>query len=343
MIMMDIVRELLKQHPSEQIFYITAELPAMAGIPISELWDIYQQLHPSTSKQITHWLIDEIQELPNWQSEVKYMHDQKRIKFYITGSSSLILNQKSAKLTGRFILTHVLPLDFTEFLTFTGRSLKKNQQHNQNLVNDYLDTGGYPEYVLSGNDTILVQTVESVMYRDLLSLYGIRNPAILKDILRLLCDKVGTPVSFNNVADDLKVDVQTAQFYLKYLQDVYLIYPLFRRGKSHKIVKGFIPKYYLNDTGILRLFSQTPRIGHLAENAIFLRLKSLQASSSSEPFYDYVDGREVDFIFNQQHFDVKMKPIETGSEKIIYIVAQTQPDIGWPQIELWKFLSDYQA
>jgi len=126
MIMMDIVRELLQHHQPAQIFYVTAELPVIAGISISELWQLYQQLHPPKSKQINYWLIDEIQEIGNWQSEIKYLYDQKKIKLFITGSSSLILNQKSAKLTGRFILTHVFPLNFNEYLAFTNQSLNEN-------------------------------------------------------------------------------------------------------------------------------------------------------------------------------------------------------------------------
>lgn len=81
-----------------------------------------------------------------------------------------------------------------------------------------MQTGGYPEYVRSRDQDYLQQTIESTLYRDLLSLHGIRNPVLLKDLLRLLCDKITTPVSANRISQDLKIDIKTAQFYLQYLQ-----------------------------------------------------------------------------------------------------------------------------
>jgi len=334
----DVVQNLLKKGTNaKNILYITGELPALQNVTILEVYQTYtENLRP---KRTVFWFIDEVQELANWQQQVKYLHDNYDIKFYLTGSSGLILNRQTSKLTGRFVETHLMPLSFGEFLVFKKIKPTADKVKKRELAMEYLNSGGYPEYVLDQNEALLTQTVESIMYRDLLTQYGIRNPAILKDLLQLLCDKVGTPVSFNIIAKDLKMDPQTAQFYLKYLQDVYLVYPLFRQGKSHKIVKGFIPKYYINDTGILRIFSQTPREGHLFENAVFLHLYREHLRTRTELSYGYMAGKEVDFIMDGQMFDAKSKPLPSElSPDVTYVVKKADDSLGYRQLELQEFL-----
>lgn len=337
-ILKNVVQILLQQGVApKNIIYITGELPALQNLRIL---DIYQTYAETMKPAKTHVFIDEVQELPNWQQQVKYLYDNYDSKIFLTGSSGLILSKQTAKLTGRFIETHVLPLSFMEFLDFKKMRLVEDSATNRQLAEDYVNTGGYPEYVLHADDSLLTQTVESIMYRDLLTHYGIRNPAILKDLLQLLCDKIGTPVSFNTIAKDLKMDPQTAQFYMQYLQDVYLVYPIFRQGKSHKAVKGFIPKYYLNDTGILRLFARTPREGHLFETAVFLHFFRRYLQTKSEVFYDYFEDQEVDFVVDGKKYDAKAKPLQTElATDVTYIVKATNDSVGYKQIELWKLLS----
>lgn len=328
-LMKDIIQNLLSDGiDPKNIIFVTAELPALKNISILDIYNYC--LKNTNKKELVYFFVDEIQELKRWQIQVKYLYDNYKVKFYLTGSSGLIINKQTSKLTGRFVETHLLPLSFSEFLEF---------RKNKSSVEEYLDTGGYPEFVLNKDTDLLLQTVESIMYRDLLSLYGIRNPSILKDLLQLLCDKVGTSVSFNTIANDLKIDPHTAQFYIKYLQDVYLIYPLFREGRSHKIVKGFVPKYYINDTGILKLYSKTPRQGHLFENAIFLHLYRKSLNTHKDLNYGYINEHEVDFIYDNLLYEAKSKPLTPNlNNDISYIVNEKQASFGYKQILLSDFL-----
>lgn len=335
-ILYDLISKLTKKINPKQILYFTAELPAIQNQNIKDIIDQFINNFDLKSSIPLYIFIDEIQEIANWQQTIKYYYDTHNIKFYLTGSSSIILNQQTSKLTGRFILHKVLPLSYKEFLSFKSIKTQTNYQADNQTVIEYLESGGYPEYVLRGSDQLLVQTVESVMYRDLLSLYGIRNPAIFKDLLKFLCDKISTPVSLNNISKDLKMDVDTAKAYIQYLIDVYLINPLYRKGKSHKIVKGSAPKYYINDTGVLRLFSTTSRFGHLAENAVYTHL--MRMAAGEDIFYDFIEDQEIDFIYKDQKFEVKMKGITNSDPQITYIVKDVDPTIDAPQIPIEKFL-----
>jgi predicted AAA+ superfamily ATPase len=337
-ILKDCIYNLLKTQRPESILYITAELPVLAKVNLAEViaW-FRQKQHPHKKIFV---FVDEIQELADWQTVLKYYVDTDTIKFFVTGSSSFVLNQQTAKLTGRYLTTTVFPLNYTEFLAFKSRSSGQAWTAGPETCMQYLETGGYPNYVLTGHAQLLIETVESILYRDLLSLYGIRNPALLKTILQFLCDKITTPLSSTTIAKDLKIDPQTAASYLKYLQAVYLVYPLYRKGRSHRIVKGSTPKFYINDVGVLKLFSQTSRIGHLAENAVFLHLLQVSSLQSAEVYYDIEEDREIDFVMRQFKYDVKYRSIENPSQEITYLVPAVSSEVAARQKPLWRFLSE---
>lgn len=337
-ILKECIYQLLESHSPDTILYITAELPILAKVSLVDVLSWFRKKQKKQEKAFV--FIDEIQELSEWQTVLKYYVDTDTIKFFVTGSSSLVLNQHTAKLTGRCLTTTVFPLNYTEFLSFKSKSTGYLWSAGIETFTQYLETGGYPNYVLTNHAQLLIETVDSILYRDLLSLYGIRNPALLKTILQLLCDKITTPLSSTTIAKDLKIDPQTAASYLKYLQDVYLVYPLYRKGRSHRIVKGSTPKFYLNDSGVLKLFSQTSRIGHLAENAVFLHLLQASSRTTSGVYYDIEDDMEIDFVMKDYRYDVKFKPIENPKPDICYLVNVVSPDVDAKQMPLWKFLWD---
>jgi hypothetical protein len=144
------------------------------------------------------------------------------------------------------------------------------------------------------------------------------------------------------VAKDLKIDIKTAQFYLQYLQDVFLIYPLYREGRSHKKVKGFSPKYYINDTGLLRLYSKTVREGHLAENAVFIELSRRAHQERREICYRITEkGEEVDFVDGDKLFDVKMGELPVDyREDVTYVVKKINKNHLAKQIKIGDLLLD---
>ena len=296
-IMKNIINQLLSSGvKNNQIIYFVSDARVSKDVIPEDIVNFVRLTFNINKTKKIYLFLDEVQDMQDWQRSVKYLYDNSNIKIYITGSSSLILRSETLKLTGRFILHEVLGLSFEEYLEFTSQNVFKLQYKNTELVTKYLQTGGYPEYVLGGDKQVLSNIIESTLYRDLISQYGIRNPSFLKDLLDYLADKVTNGVSNKNIARDLNVNDDTAKFYLKYLQDVYLIYPVYRKGRSNRISKSSIPKYYFNDTGVLNLRSLSPKIGLLAENAAYLQLRRKTFSKEySDIFYNEINGVEVDF------------------------------------------------
>src|SRR6266567_1680860 len=116
-----------------------------------------------TNKEKTYLFIDEIQNLPEISTVIKYLYDHFDIKFVLTGSSSYYLkNLFPESLSGRKIVFEVYPLTFTEFLRFKGKEKqqavgfkekieKKNKisyEQYKAYYNEYLEFGGFPLVVL---------------------------------------------------------------------------------------------------------------------------------------------------------------------------------------------------
>lgn len=293
----------------KHIIYLTGEAREINEFGLKTIIENYINKMGFSYQTKLFFFIDETQEINNWQDDIKFYYDSTNFKFFLTGSSGLIINSKTSKLTGRFLRTTVLPLSFAEFLLFTNSKVYKQKiDENRKLFEEYLRTGGYPEYVQNRNEDYLRQAISSSLYRDLLSHYGIRNPAFLEELLNYLVDKIGNPVSLLRIKKDLKVDHKTAKFYLNYLQDVFLIYPVYKYGKSFKITKSSNPKYYLNDTGVLYLFSLSPKIGAMAENAIFLKfLRESKWVENPKIFYASENGQEIDFWIENKYYEVKYR------------------------------------
>jgi uncharacterized protein len=266
-------------------------------------------------------LIDEIQDLKGWALTVKYFHDNFNIKFIVTGSSSLILSKDTSKLTGRFKLFEVLGLSFNEFLEFSNKKLYKTIEKNNELLEEYLYSGGYPEYVLTRDSIKLDNAIDATLYRDLLNVYGIRNPKILGQLLDYLADKVTTPVSPVRISKDLKITDETSKFYLQYLQDVYLIYPVYKYGYSNKITRSSLPKYYFSDTGILNSRSINKKIGLFAENAVYLNLRRQSSRKEFTDIYYHDNNQEIDFYLpkDRRYIEVKYRDELKEDDLIKYL------------------------
>lgn len=298
-----------KNFDASKIIYLNADLREIQELGVrSTLEHIVKKFGHNLSKDVLFVFIDEIQELTNWQNELKLFYDSTKIHFFISGSSATLLTQKSARLTGRFSLNRILPLSLREYELFKRKKISTHDKPE--FLERYLLSGGYPEKIGKYMPGYLRDVIDSTLYRDLLDLYGIRQPSILEDILRLLADKITTPVSSNKIGKDLRIDNETAANYLRYLEAVYLIYPLYRSAGSNRKSRLSPPKYYFNDTGVANELGIRVRIGHLAENAVFLELLRRQETAERyRLYYDIIDGQEFDFFDGKHLYEVKVDEI----------------------------------
>ncbi|MEK7167157.1 MAG: ATP-binding protein [Patescibacteria group bacterium] len=249
--------------------------------------------------------IDEAQQIPNIGAGLKIIVDQcSKIFVIATGSSSFDLSQQVGEpLTGRKNTIILYPISQKEL------NLKYNKYELKEQLEDFLIFGSYPEILTAktkkAKQTILNELVDSYLLKDILSLEKVKSPQVLLNLLKLLAFQIGSQVSVNELAAQLKLDIKTVDRYLDLLEKSFIILKIsgFNRNLRKEIAKK--SKYYFLDNGIRNaVISQFNKlenrndVGALFENFIILERIKKQFFNNFNKFYFWrtYDQQEIDFI-----------------------------------------------
>ena len=289
--------------------------------------------HGIDFKQKAHIFLDEIQNIRNLPSVIKYLFDHNNIKFYLTGSSSFYLkNQFAESLSGRKYIFELYPLDFEEFLWFKDVSLSLDVGYDLliGLYREYLLYGGFPSVVLESSPDKKIRKIDDVLgsYFDLdvTNFANFRNNQNLKDLLFLLSSRVGSKLDITKIAEILGVVRPTIYEYLDFFEQTYLIHRLKPLSGSRDVQIKNIPKMYFNDTGILNRVGQISE-GQLFENMVFNQLfTKLHYTGIYSRLYEVMNyyqlktGAEIDFIIDKKNaFEVKVHGTNYDLKRLVRI------------------------
>ena len=301
-----LVLQLLKQllerdivKPQHTLFF-SAEEPALVNLSFSNIINWFRADQGLNASDKIYVFIDEVQTRTGWEAEIKSLYDTQKIKFVLTGSSAMLLSEKLSLLTGRYLKTRVHPLSFVEYLAFNKVESKKLEQFKlQAHLENYLQIGGMPEFVLFQPEGYLETTVESILFKDLVTKFAIRNPAILTELLLLLADRVSSTTSTLKLANILQVSKDSVATYLEYLKQTFLVDILSSFSTSRNKVIYNPDKVYFEDLGILNRYAGKHNFGASAENALFLHLNPKVTSQLRSKWgYWHEKGSELDFIIS---------------------------------------------
>ena len=191
---------------------------------------------------------DEAQRIHNIGLTIKLIHDQiKNVRVVVSGSSALDLSSSiSEPLTGRKWEYQLFPISWNELVGYAGY-LSAMQQLETRLL-----YGMYPEVVtsLGEEEAILRQIAGSYLYKDLLNYQGIRKPEMLSKLLVALALQVGSEVSYNELANHLRMDRATVEQYIGLLEQAFVVFrlPPFSRNVRNELSSS--RKVYFYDNGI---------------------------------------------------------------------------------------------
>lgn len=138
---------------SEAILYFNFEDERIVGMDTDQL-DLIKRCYEELYSYQPIFFLDEIQVIPHWEKFVRRLADQK-YRVYVTGSNAKMLSQDIATtLGGRFMIQHVYPYSFREYLFANRVELDDKwfyKKHSE--VVRYFDTyfhfGGLPELQLA--------------------------------------------------------------------------------------------------------------------------------------------------------------------------------------------------
>jgi len=298
-IIKQIIEELLQEVRPELIFYVSLDAYGLEKYSIHEIVTRYRTIHRLGLDRQIYVFLDEIAFKEDFQRELKDFYDNENIKIYASASSASILRDRKAYLTGRTRTVEILPLDFEEFLVFRNAKVKTADAHLlENYFMEYMQTGGLPEYVLTGDIVYLSELVDSILYKDIIAFHNIKDSAIVKDFFRLLMERAGKVLTLNKMAKILGISLDTVRRYMEYFRETYIVYTVERCGKLNQRLRTG-KKLYAGDVGLKNMATGFRDRGAVFENMVYLKIKQ------HDPCYIYEDGNEIDFFFKDTLMEVK--------------------------------------
>lgn len=252
-------------------------------------------------KERYYILLDEIQEVDGFEDLVNGLMVDHNCDVYITGSNAKLLSKDiNTRFRGRSVQIKVFPLSFLEFY-----SARQTERENiKDIFDEFMLYGSLPylNELSARNEKIeyLNSIWETLLYRDIIDRYKIRNEHILDAVFDFLCSNIGSYVNANKIANTLKsngykeITDDTVGNYLEYLCDSFLFYKVQRydiRGRHYLKTQN---KYYISDLGVrnAKLKFRQIEVTHSLENIIYLEL-------IKQGFIVDVgknDNREIDFV-----------------------------------------------
>jgi len=266
---------------------------------------ITQQLAGTTGPR--YILIDEVQEVPEWERVVQSLLAENLGDIVLTGSNAHMLSSELATLlTGRYIELPVYALSFSEYITIRSESVTAPDPRL--LFNEYLQFGGLPgihHLPLEEESTApyLSAVLDTLLLRDIVQRHRIRDVSVLERILNFCMDSTGSLVSIKSIADffksqGLRVGLETVAQYLSYLCEASILMRVPRYDIQGKRQMEYLDKYYLTDVGLryCRLGWSSKRLPGTLETVVLHELlrRGWKVSVGA------MGKREIDFVAQKQ-------------------------------------------
>ena len=301
-----LLTQIISRWFGEQFYYLNFEDERLISFSAEEDFErLYQVFLELFGAQRTFFL-DEIQNVPGWERFVRRMYE-RGFKFFITGSNARLLSRELAThLTGRHLMKEIYPFSFREFLRFKKIELKENFEYRTEervkiitALSQYIEDGGFPEYLKYEEKEILRRLFSDVLFRDILVRYGVRETKTFQELVNYLVANVSNTISYNRLKNIFKLgSVNTVKNYTEYLENSFLIF--FVNQFSYSGGKQLLSpkKVYCIDTGLRNAvsFKFSADIGRAIENLVFIELK--RRSSEAEIYY-WKNKGEVDFVIKE--------------------------------------------
>ncbi|MHA1369200.1 MAG: ATP-binding protein [Promethearchaeota archaeon] len=261
------------------------------------------------------FFIDEIQNINGWESFVRRFYENG-FKFVITGSNASLLSRElGTKLTGRHVNIVLYPFSFREFLAFKKykvpeRLLTTDRARIKRYLDEYMDVGGLPEYLLYKNIDILRLLYTDVLYRDVMVRHNITDESTIRELAYYFLSNPGAEISYNKLKVAFRLgSANTVKKYTDYMQDAYLSFAVYKHDYSMKRQIYSNKKIYIVDTGFIQqlAFKAPEFTGKVLENLIFIELKR-----RGEEVYYYKNKGECDFLIVKRNVVIQAIQVTTA-------------------------------
>jgi predicted AAA+ superfamily ATPase len=280
-----LLMQMIESMDREKVLYLNFESPQLFEFSLSDFARLDNVI---SQKKISTLFFDEIQLVEGWEMYVRQKLDEN-FQIIITGSNASLLSKElGTKLTGRHISQELFPFSYSEFLSF--KLLTPGVQS----LKEYMHTGGFPEFLKTGDEEQLSTLFEDVLIRDIVTRYGIKDIKSLQRLASYLFSNIGNRISATKLKQPLSIGAtSTILSWFSHLELSYLVsfLPMFSHSTKAQLINP--RKVYAIDLGLADVISNTMTddSGRKLENLIFLHLRRKYTE-----LYYFDEKGECDFV-----------------------------------------------
>ncbi len=284
---------------SNNVIYIDKEKREFDDIRSYEDLNAYIDSYFVESKH-NYILIDEIQDIAQFERSVRSYRTEPETDIIITGSNAHMLSgELSTLLGGRYTEVYIQSLSYLEFLEFHGLT------DSDDALTKYIQFGGMPGLVKIGLEEedaaeYLQSVYRTVLLKDVIIRNGIRNAVFLENLVRFIADNTGKLISASSISKFMKSQGESVSpsmviNYLSLLERAFVISKVNRFDIHGRRILEANDKFYFSDHGIRNAIAGGRREGDIEkvmENIIYQHLVRL----GYQVYVGQLKAGEIDFV-----------------------------------------------
>ena len=274
-------------------------------------------LNKSWDREKKYIIFDELHKKKNWKLWLKGIYDTEGLPpgIVVTGSARLNTYKRMGdSLAGRFFHFRLHPFDIKEV------NRLKLCSHEEAL-DRLMSFGGFPEPFLKSKRSFYGKWKKSqldiILRQDIIDIETVKSLSSIETLVQLLRDRVGSPVSYASLAEDLHCSSKTVKSWLQILEDLYVVFKItpWNRNIARSLVKA--PKYYFYDTAQVREVSL--RLENLTACSLLKEIHFREDVKGEDWKLYYLknkDKKEVDFLIVNERQPVCMVEVKTSQDTL---------------------------
>ena len=297
--MMKMIRDRKMADDDNNIIYIDKEKREFDYIQTYQDLNDYIGQHFLSDKH-NYILIDEIQDIREFERSIRSYRTEPNTDIIITGSNARMLsNELSTLIGGRYKEIYIQSLSYNEFLEFHQLS------DNDEALALYILYGGLPGLAKIGLEEddareYQMDIYHTVLLKDVIMRNQIRNVPFLENLVRFLADNTGKLISANSIAKYMKSQGESITStaiinYISFLCEAYILHKVNRYDIHGKRIFETNDKFYFEDNGIRNAIAGGTREGDIEkviENIIYQNLIRL----GYQVYVGQLQAGEIDFV-----------------------------------------------
>lgn len=251
-------------------------------------------------------VIDEVQKVPQLLDEAHWLHEHRRVRFALCGSSARKVKRGQANLLGGRAVRY-------ELHGLTAQEIGHDFDLSRALNHGYLPT----IYQSDRPRPLLNSYVADYLKEEVAAEGLVRNLPVYSEFLNVAALSDTELVNFSTIARDCGVSSHTIKGYFQILEDTLLgrWLPAYTKRPKRRVIAA--PKFYFCDVGVVNhlarrgdLHAGSELYGKAFENWVFHELGAHNAYSEAFAKLSYwrlASGIEVDFIVNDMQLAIEAK------------------------------------